>query len=209
MACFLPSLSLKSGIFVLNVFKLHRDYPFCGCIFIYCNVYLLSCFILQTCIFLFWISSVPFSRSVMSDSLRPHESQHARPPCPSPSPGVHSNSRPSSWWCHPAISSSVIPFSCPQCLPASESFPMSHLFAWGGQRTLKSLSVPLPAFLVFIARSIMWSDFIYLHAHKHQNVGSTKARSSPSFSLRCSQQPGCPAQNQHFVKSIHELDDVL
>ena len=70
----------------------------------------------------------------MSDSLRPHESQHARPPCPSPTPGVHSNSRPSSRWCHPAISSSVVPFSsCPQSLPVSESFPMSQPFAWGGQ----------------------------------------------------------------------------
>ena len=67
----------------------------------------------------------------MSNSLRPHESQHARPPCPSPSPGVHSDSCPSSPWCHPAISSSVIPFSsCPQSLPASESFPMSQLFAY-------------------------------------------------------------------------------
>ena len=80
------------------------------------------------------ISSVQFSRTVVSDSLRPHESQHATPPCPSPTPRVHSNSCPSSWWCHPAISSSVIPFSsCPQTLPASESFPMSQLFAWGGQ----------------------------------------------------------------------------
>ena len=74
-------------------------------------------------------SSVQFSRSVVSDSLQPHELQHARPPCPSPIPGVHSNSHPSSWWCHPAISSSVVPFSfCPQSLPASESFPMSQLF---------------------------------------------------------------------------------
>ena len=79
-------------------------------------------------------SSVQFSLSVVSDSLRPHESQHARPPCPSPTPGVHSDSRPSSKWCHPAILSFVIPFSsCPQSLPASESFPMSQLFAWGGQ----------------------------------------------------------------------------
>ena len=82
------------------------------------------------------ISSVQFSRSVMSDSLRPHESQHARPPCLSPTPGAHSDSRPSSPWCHPAISSSVVPFSsCPQSLPASKSFPMSQLFAWGGQST--------------------------------------------------------------------------
>ena len=90
--------------------------------------------------------SVWFSRSVVSDSLWPHESQHARPPCPSPTPGVHSNSRPSSWWCHPAISSSVVPFSpCPQSLPASESFPMSQLFAWGGQSTgVSALASLLP-----------------------------------------------------------------
>ena len=81
-------------------------------------------------------SSVQFTRSVVSDSLRLHESQHARPPCPSSTPGVHSESRPLSQWCHPAISSLVIPFSsCPQSLPASESFPKSQLFAWGGQST--------------------------------------------------------------------------
>ena len=74
------------------------------------------------------------SCSVVSDSLWPHESQHARLPCPSPIPGVYSNSCPSSWWCHPAISSSVVHFSsCPQSLPVSGSFPMSQLFAWGGQ----------------------------------------------------------------------------
>ena len=76
---------------------------------------------------------VQFSRSVVSDSLRPHESQHARPHCPSPTPGVHSNSCPSSRWCHPAILSSVIPFSCPQSFPASGSFPMSWFFISGGQ----------------------------------------------------------------------------
>ena len=77
-----------------------------------------------------------FRRSVVSDSLRSHESQHARHPCPWPTPRVHTDSRPSSQWCHPAISSSVVPFSsCPQYLPASESFPMSQLFAWGGQST--------------------------------------------------------------------------
>ena len=81
-------------------------------------------------------SSVQFSLSVMSNSLRPRELQHARPPCPSPTPGVHSDSRPSSQWCHPAIASSVIPFSfCPQSLPASESFPMSQYFSWGDQST--------------------------------------------------------------------------
>ena len=78
--------------------------------------------------------SVQFSCSVMSNSLWPHESQHIRPPCPSPTPRVYSNSCPWRWWCHPAISSSVVPCSsCPQSLPASGSIPMSQLFTWGGQ----------------------------------------------------------------------------
>ena len=77
---------------------------------------------------------IQFSHSVVSNSLRPHELQHARPPCPSPTPRVHPNSCPLSWWCHPAISSSVVPFSYyPQSLPASESFPMNQLFTWGSQ----------------------------------------------------------------------------
>ena len=81
-------------------------------------------------------SSVQFSRSVMSDYLRHHELQQVRSPCPSATPGVHPNSCPSSRWYHTIISSSVVPFSsCPQSLPASESFPMSHLFTWGGQST--------------------------------------------------------------------------
>ena len=135
------------------------------------------------------ISSVQFSRSVVSDSLRPHESQYARPPCPSPAPGVHSDSCLSSQWCHPAIS--VIPFSsCLQSLPASESFPMSQLFAWGGQSTgvsasasvlpmntqdwsplgwtgwtslqskgLSQESSPTPQFQSLSAPSSLWSDF--------------------------------------------------
>ena len=91
----------------------------------------MSCFSFLT---LLSVQFVRFSRSVVSDSLRPHELQHARPPCPSPPPGVHPNSCASSWWCHPAISSSVVPFSsCPQSLPASGSFPMNQLFTWGGQ----------------------------------------------------------------------------
>ena len=89
-------------------------------------------------------SSVHFSSSVMSDSLQPHESQHARPPCPSLNPGVYSNSCPLSLWCHSAISSSVIPFSsCPQSLPASGSFPKSPFFAWGGQSIGDSDSAPV------------------------------------------------------------------
>ena len=92
------------------------------------------------------ISSVQFSRSLMSDSLRPHEPQHTRPLCSSPTPGVYSNSCPSSRWCHPAISSSVVPFSsCTQSLPASGSYPMSQLFSWGGQSTgVSALASVLP-----------------------------------------------------------------
>ena len=87
-------------------------------------------------IYIYQIRSDQISHSVMSNSLRPHESQHTRPPCPSPTPRVHPDSHPSSHWHHPAISSSVVPFSsCPQSLPASESFPMSQLFTWGGQST--------------------------------------------------------------------------
>ena len=81
-----------------------------------------------------WKGLLLFSCSVVSDSLRPHEQQHARLPCPSLSPGVCSNSCPLSWWCHPTISSSVMPFSsCPQCFPASGSFLMGQLFTSGGQ----------------------------------------------------------------------------
>ena len=90
-------------------------------------------------------SSVQFSRSVMSDSLRPHEPQHARPSCPSLTPRVHPNPCPLSWWCHPTISSSIVPFSsCPQSFPASGSFPMSQLFASGGQRIGVSASTTVP-----------------------------------------------------------------
>ena len=105
-----------------------------------CNPWVTDVFLLKASV-LAWqwptqFSSVQFSCSVVSDSLQPHELQHARPPCPSPTLGVHSNSCPSSQWCHPAISSSVVPFSsCPQSLPASEYFPMSQLFPWGGRST--------------------------------------------------------------------------
>ena len=109
-------------------------------------------------------SSVQFSRSVLSDSLWPHESQHARPPCPSPTPGVHSDSHPSSRWCHPAISSWVIPFSsCPQSLPEGGSFPMSQLFAWGGQSTGVSA---LASFLPKNTQDwspLEWTGWISLH----------------------------------------------
>ena len=85
--------------------------------------------------------SVQFSHSVVSNSLQLHELQHARPPCPLPTPRVHPNPCQLSWWCHPAISSSVVPFvSCTQSLPASGSFPTSQLFTWGGQSIGVSVS---------------------------------------------------------------------
>ena len=108
-------------------------------------------------------SSVQFSCSVVSNSLWPHESQHTRPPCPSPTPGVHPNSCPSSRWCHPAIWSSVVPFSsCPQSLPASGSFPMSQLFAWGGQSIGVSASAISPSneHWGLISFSMDWLDLL-------------------------------------------------
>ena len=114
-------------------------------------------------------SSVQFSRSVMSDSLWPHESQHARPPCPSPTPGVHSNSCPSSQWCHPAISSSVVPFSSfPQSLPASESFPMSQLFASGGQSTGVSASASVLPMNTQDWSPLEWTGWISLQSRDSQ-----------------------------------------
>ena len=110
-------------------------------------------------------SSVQISHSVVSDSLQPHELQHTRPPCPSPTPGVHPNSCPLSGWCHPAISSSVIPFSsCPQSLPAFESFPMSQLFAWGGQSTgVSALASFLPVNTQDLSPS-EWTGWISLQS---------------------------------------------
>ena len=139
------------------------------------------------------LDSVQFSCSFMSDSLRPHELQHTRTPCPSPTPGVHSNSCPSSQWCHPAKSSSVIPFSsCPQSLPASESFPMSQLFAWGGQSTgASALASFLPKNTQGWSHS-EWTDWISLQSkglsrvfssttvQKHQFFGTQPSSQSNS-----------------------------
>ena len=113
----------------------------------HCILLLIIIHIICVAVNLIWDKSLrhQFIRSVVSDSLPPHEPQHARPPCPSPTPRVYSNSCPSSQWCHPTISSSVVPFSsCLQSLPASESFPMSQLFAWGGQSTGVSASASFP-----------------------------------------------------------------
>ena len=110
-------------------------------------------------------SSVQFSHSVVSDSLRPHESQHARPPCASPTPRVHSNSCPSSRWCHPAISYSVIPFSsCTQSLPASGSFPLNQLFTWGGQSIGVSASASVLPMNTQDWSPLRWTGWVSLNS---------------------------------------------
>ena len=128
------------------------------------------------------LTSVQFSHSVVSDSLRPHELQHARLPCPSPTSRVHLNSHPSSRWCHPAISSCVIPFSsCPQSLPASESFPVSQLFAWGGQSTGASA---LASFLPKKSQSWSpseWTGWISLQSKGLSRVFSNTAVQKHQF----------------------------
>ena len=138
-------------------------------------------------------SWVQFSRSVVSDSPRPHESQHARLPCLSPTPRVHPGPRPSSQWCHPAISSSVVPFfSCPQSLPASESFPMSQFFPSSGQ------SIGVSALASFLPKNsqgwspLEWTGWISLQSkglsrvfsnttvQKHQFFGAQLSSQSNS-----------------------------
>ena len=120
-----------------------------------------------------WFSSVHFSHSIVSDSLWTHESQHARPPCPSPTPGVYPNSCLSSQWCHPAISSSVVPFSsCPQSLPASKSFPMGQLFASGGQSIGVSTSASVLPMNTQDWSPLRWTGWISLQCKGFSRVFS-------------------------------------
>ena len=142
---------------------------------------------------LFWVSnvllliqfsSVQFSRSVVSDSLWPHESQHARPPCPSPTPGVHPNSCRSSQWWHPATSSSVVPFSSfPQSLPASGSFPMNQLFAWGGQSTRVSASASVLPMNTQDWSPLGWTGWISLQSKGLSRVFSNTTVQKHQFSV--------------------------
>ena len=119
------------------------------------------------------LPSVQFSSSVVSDSLQPHELQHARLPCPSPTPGVHPNSCLLSWWCHPTISSSVIPFSsCPQSFPASQSFQMSQLFASGGQSIGVSASTSVLPMKTQDWSPLGWTGWISLQSKRLSRVFS-------------------------------------
>ena len=135
--------------------------------------------------------SVQFSRSVMSNSLRPHESQHARPPCPSPTPGLYSNSCPSSRWCHPAISSTVVPFSsCPHPLPASGSFPVSQLFAWVVQSIGVSASASVLPMSTQNWSALGWTGWISLQSKglksllQHQGSKASILRRSAFFTVQ-------------------------
>ena len=157
-------------------------------------------------------SSVQFSHSVVSDSLRPHESQHDRPPCPSPTPGVHPKLCSSSWWCHPAISSSVVPFSsCPQSLQALGSFPMSQLFTWGGQSTgVSALASVLPMNTQDWS-SLEWTDWVSLQSkglsrvfsnttvQKHQFFGAQLSSQSNSHIHTWPQEKPYPWLDEPFL----------
>ena len=134
----------------------------------------------------------------MCDSLRPHEPQHARPPCPSPTPVVHPNPCPLSWWCHPTISSSVIPFFCPQSLPASGSFPMSQLFASGGQSIGVSASASVLPINTQDWSPLEWTGWISLQSkglsnttvqkhqkwHNRQQKAASDPNPSPGVQLK-------------------------
>ena len=132
----------------------------------------------------FCISSVQFSLSVVSESLWPHELQHTRPPCPSPTPGVHPNSFPLSWWCHPTILSSVIPFSsCPQSFPASGSFQMGQLFASGSQSIGVSASASVLPMNTQDWSPLGWTGWLFL-----QSKGLSRVFSNTTdriFRLHC------------------------
>ena len=135
-------------------------------------------------------SSLQFSCSVISDSLQPNESQHYGPPSPSPTPGVHSNSCPSSRWCLSGISSSVDPFSsCPQSLPASRSFPMSQLFAWGGQSTGVCFSVSVLPMNTQDWSPLGWTSWVSLQSKGLSRVFSnTTVQKHQFFSAQLSSQ---------------------
>ena len=150
-------------------------------IFVHINIVSYKCILMllisKTFQNIFWkrsFQSVQFSPSVVSDSLQPLELQHIKPPCLSPNPRVYSNSCPLSRWCHPAISSSVVPFSsCPQSLPVSGSFPMSQLFTWGGQSTGVSASASVLPKNTQDWSPLEWTGWISLHPRDSQESSPT------------------------------------
>ena len=183
-------LQLKSSTLVWRLFQWD---PVKLIVLINCYWNLHKSLLFSTIFFMVFLLLVQFSRSVVSDSLRPHELQHARPPCLSPTPGIHPNSCALGRWCHLAISSSVIPFSsCPQSLPAPESFPMSQLFAWGGQSTGVSASASVLPMNIQDWSPLGWTGWISLQSkglarvfsntivQKHQFFGTQLSSQSNS-----------------------------
>ena len=154
------------------------------------------------------LSSVQFSCSVVSNCLWPHESQHAIPPCPSPTPRAYSNSCPLSRWCHPAISSSVIPFSsCPQSLPASGSFPMSQLFASGGQSIEVSASASVLPMNTQDWSPLGWTDWISLQSKGLSRVFSnTTVQNINLLALNFLHSPTFTSIHDHWKN--HRLDQM-
>ena len=147
--------------------------------------------------------SVQFSRSVVSNSLQPQETQHARPPCPSPTPWVYPNSCPLSRWCHPTISSSVVPFSsCPQCFPASESFPMSQLFTSGGQNIGVSASTSVLPTNTRDRPPLEWTGWISLQSRDSQE-------SSPTSQLKSINSSALSILYSSTLTSIHDYWKLL
>ena len=150
--------------------------------------------------------SAQFSHSVVSDSLPPHESKHARPPCPSPTLRVHPNPCPLSRWCHPAISSSVIPFSsCPQSLPESGSFPVSQLVAWGGQSIGVSASASVLPMNTQDWSPLGWTGWISLQSKGLSRVFSnTTVQKHQFFGTQLSSQSNLTSIHDHWKN--HSLD---
>ena len=149
--------------------------------------------------------SAHFSHSVLSDSLRPHEPQHARLPCPSPTPRVHPNPCPLSQWCHPTISSSVVPFSsCPQSFPASGSFPMTQFFASGGQTTGVSVSTSVLPMNTQDWSPLGWTGWISLQSKGLSRVFNTTVQKHQFFGAQLLHRPTLSSIHDH--RKNHSLD---
>ena len=151
------------------------------------------------------VQFIQFSCSVVSNSLRPHELQHARPPCPSPTPRVYPNSCPLSHWCHPTSSSSVVPFSCPQSFPASGSFPMSQLFASGGQSIGVSASTSVLPVNTQDWSPLGWTAGLGGNSYNHLETNNIQASSKSicscnSMSLLL---PYNPRVHRELWKDVH------
>ena len=179
----------QTGLRQLSIHSTHT----CSTLLFSSNYYFLLCSQVPNVLMLqflsFILSSIQFSYSVVSNSLWLHEPQQTRPPCQSPTPGVYSNSCPSSQWCHSAISSFVVPFSsCPQYFPASGSFPMNQLFAWSGQSIRVSASTSVPVNTQDWS-PLGWTGWISLQSKGLSRVFSnTTVQKHQFFSARLSSQ---------------------